>query len=103
MKKVKQMFRVTVARLAGPHFKIISHHKNIIHFGKVVKAFPKYFPTAQSLAYPPAEEAVKAQQQEAFQSDKLGLLNLGNYYFFALNILDFLHENSLIYSIPLIY
>ena len=92
MKKVKQMFRVTVARLAGPHFKIISHHKNIIHFGKVVKAFPKYFPTAQSLAYPPAEEAVKAQQQEAFQSDKLGLLNLGNYYFFALNILEFLHE-----------
>jgi len=88
MRKVKQMFRLAVGRIAAPQFKVVAHHRNIISFGKIAKAFPKYFPTSQNLSAPPAEEAVNAQKLNAFQADKFGLLNLGKYFLLFVDTLN---------------
>lgn len=86
MRKVKQFYRVTMARLSVPQYKILAHHRNIIQFGNNWRLFPRYLKSLQSGRVVPetAQEASRATKNLInLLRDKTGFANLGGKLLFS--------------------
>jgi len=86
MRKLKRFYRVTMARLSVPQYKILAHHRNIIQFGNNWRILPKYLKSLQSGSVFPenAGEASRATKNlNNLLRDRTGFANLGGKLLFC--------------------